>query len=152
MLTYTLTTFLPPDISVSGDYTVIREENAFSILPNCPEETESELTTFCENFIRAYIGYTSGAVEGPGQVQSYMVPGGSLYQRMTASMDGMSWIHDVTSTMSGLQIAGYEYYGSAAIVDAEYVLTSGRNATDNHMRVILTQTAAGWRVANIELL
>lgn len=131
----------------------VEQGDGFSVVkPRCDAETEAELTAFCEDFVRAYIGFTSHAVEGPGIVQQYLVPGGSMYERMTASMDGMSWVHGVTASMSELSIVDYEYYGCAAILEASYVLTSGGNDTDNRMRVILTETDSGWRVANIELI
>jgi hypothetical protein len=127
------------------------EKNRFTVTLRGPAELSKELSGYAEDFVRAYVAYTSHAVEGPGAVQQFLVPGGSMYERMTASMDGMSWVHGVTSTMSELSIVGYEYYGCAAIVTASYVLTSGGDVTDNCMRIILTQTDSGWRVANIEL-
>lgn len=140
-----------PEVDAAGTFDVKQGDGYAVIMPRCDEETEAELTKLCEDFVRAYIAYTSNAVDGPGIVQQYLVPGGSMYERMTASMDGMSWVHGVTSTMSDLQIVGFEYYGSAAIAEANYVLTSNGTATDNDMKIILTETENGWRVANIEL-
>ena len=154
---YSFTAVALPEVrvvSASDDYWMSRDEAAdvFTVTLQCDSELSAELTAYAEAFVRAYIAYTSNAVDGPGVVQQYLVPGSSMYERMTASMDGMSWVHGVTSTMSELQIVGYEYYGSAAVLEANYVLTSNGVATDNDMKIILTLTDSGWRVANIELL
>lgn len=151
-LMYQMLLLTEPEVDAAGTFDVEQGDGYAVITPRCDEETEAELTKLCEDFVRAYIAYTSNAVEGPGIVQQYLVPGGSMYERMTASMDGMSWVHGVTASMSDLQIVGFEYYGCAAVLEANYVLTSNGTATDNDMKIVLTLTDNGWRVANIELL
>lgn len=153
---YRFTAAAEPEVrlkTASEEYWMSRDEatDVFTVTLRGDSELSAELTDYAEHFVRAYIAYTSNAVDGPGIVQQYLVPGGSMYERMTASMDGMSWVHGVTSTMSDLQIVGFEYYGSAAVLEANYVLTSNGTDTDNDMKIILTQTENGWRVANIEL-
>ena len=53
--------------------------------------------------------------------------------------------------MSGLTLENFRYFGSAVLCDARYTLTSGTGATENEMCILLTETASGWRVANMKL-
>ena len=155
---YSFTAFSVPDVKLlsdSGEYWLSWDESdpgVFTVTQQCSVELSEQLHGYAQDFVRAYVAYTSHAVEGPGQVQSYMVPGGSLYERMTASMDGMSWVHGVTATMSELVADKLHYYGCAATLEARYVLRdSSGGQTDKIMKIILTQTDNGWKVANIEL-
>ena len=99
--------------------------------------------------MQTYLAFTSNASGNPGAVQAYMISGSPLSQRITASLDGMSWVHGVTATVEDLSVSNFRYYGSAAICDARYTLISGGNATENNMHVVLTETDSGWRVADI---
>lgn len=155
---YSFTAVSLPEVRLASDseeYWMSWDETnpgVFSVTQQSGTELSGELHTYVQDFVRAYVAYTSHATGGPGQVQSYMVPGGSLYERMTASMDGMSWVHGVTSTMSELTADDLHYYGCAATLTARYVLTGADGErTDNEMKVILTLTDSGWKVANIEL-
>ena len=143
---------LPDD---SGDYWLSEDESVpgvFTVTQMCPDtELSEQLHKYAEDFVRAYIAYTSNAASGPGAVTGYMVYNGALYQRMLAAMDGLSWVHGVTGYMSDLSVGALQYYGCAATLEARYTLTTAGVETDNSMKIILTLTDRGWRVAEIEL-
>ena len=67
-------------------------------------------------------------------------------------MEGLSWIQAVTGRITEMSVDGLRYYGRAATLEAHYLLTTyGRIHTDNNMKIVLTQTELGWRVAEIQL-
>lgn len=152
---YAFSAFSPVEITLpdGGDgYRLTRKENAFTVTHLCSSELSDQLCKYAEDFVRAYIDFTSGAVEEPNVVTGYMVLGGTLFQRMYAAQAGLSWIGAVTGSISELSVDNLQYYGSAATLEAHYVLiTYGRIKTDNNMKIILTETGQGWRVAEIEL-
>lgn len=67
-------------------------------LDNCTAEEKTELKTLGEGFITSYIHFTSRTGGSLSQnldvLRKYMIPGGSLEQRMEDSIDGFSWITD----------------------------------------------------------
>ena len=152
-VTYSVgTLFTEPEVSVvsNGSRCTIENENgAVSVVNQCPAGLETQLTEYSKNFVQTYLAFTSNASGNSGAVQAYMIPGSPLSQRITASLDGMSWVHGVTATVEDLSVSNFRYYGSAAICDARYTLISGGNATENNMHVVLTETDSGWRVADI---
>lgn len=154
-LTYQIGPFFgEPDVSIEengGAFTIQQDGTSFSITQDCPEALANELTDYARQFVTAYIAFTSNAVDGPGVVQSYMIPGSSLYQRMAAAVDGMSWVHGVTAAMSGLTVDNFQYFGTAVLCDAQYGLTQNGSTSDNQMHIVLTQTENGWRVAEISM-
>lgn len=155
---YSFTAFSVPRADLpddSGDYWLSEDEsvpNVFTVTQMCPDtELSEQLHKYAEDFVRAYISYTSNAASGPGTVTGYMVYNGALYQRMLAAMDGLSWVHGVTGYISDLSVGSLQYYGCAATLEASYKLTTAGTQTDNNMKIVLTQTDRGWRVAEIEL-
>lgn len=157
MTTYTLTgLYAPVDITardeMGNSYLVeTGEDGVTSVSIRFPVDLQAELEDYAAAFVRAYIGYTSNATGGPGAVQAYMIPGSTLYDRMTAAMVGMVWVHGVTSTMSDLTLDNFRYYGRAALCEAHYTLTTDTGDSDNDMRILLLETPSGWRVANMKL-
>ncbi|MDY4105836.1 MAG: hypothetical protein SOY37_09680 [Oscillospiraceae bacterium] len=157
ILTYTVEDLYMPGTVTATDpsgctcLTETAEDGSVSVALEMPVDLKDELAAYAEGFVTAYIGYTSNATGGPGAVQSYMIPGSLLYQRMTAAMVGMVWVHGVTSTMSDLTVDHFRYYDNAVLCEAQYQLTTESGTSDNHMRILLTNTDAGWRVADMNL-
>lgn len=150
---YTFSAISPVQISLSsgeGKYLLSQDENSFSVTQICPPELSDQLHKYTEDFVRAYIAFTSNST-GPAAVTGYMIRGGTLYQRMYAAMDGLSWVRGVTGRISELSTDSLQYYGCAATLQAHYVLTADGRDTDNNMKIVLTQTDLGWRVAEAEL-
>lgn len=152
---YAFSSFSPVEISLPDggeQYLLSREGNSFTVTQRCPAELSDQLYKYAEDFVRAYIDFTSGTVEEPDVVTGYMVTGGTLFQRMYAAMEGLSWIQAVTGRISELSVDGLRYYGCAATLEAHYLITTyGRIKTDNNMKIVLTETQQGWRVAEIQL-
>ena len=145
--------FAPVEVSLpdGGEgHRLSQEENAFTVTPVCPPELSDQLYRYAEDFVRAYIAFT-GNFTGPEAVTAYMVPGSILYQRMYGALAGLSWVSGVTGYLSELRVDSLRYYGGAATLEAHYLLTLDRMDTDNNMKIVLTQTEQGWRVAEIEL-
>jgi len=155
VLTYRVEPFFgEPVVDILNDgitFCIEQDESTFSITQECPEALAEQLTDYAQDFVQAYIAFTSNAVTGSGAVQSYMIPGSELYQRMYAAMDGLSWVHGVTSTMSDLTVDNLQYFGNVALCDAQYVLTQNGTPTDNQMHIVLADTDSGWRVAEIAM-
>lgn len=150
---YSFSAFSPVEVTLPGgeEHLLTREGNAFTVTQLCPPELSDQLCQYAQGFVNAYIAFSSNA-EGPEAVLDYVVPGGTLSQRIYAAMEGLSWIQAVTGRISELTVDHLRYYGSAATLEAHYHLTAyGRINTDNNMKIVLTQTQLGWRVAEIEL-
>lgn len=151
---YVLSTFSPVKITLPDggeNQQLSREENTFTVTPVCPPELSDQLYQYAEDFVRAYIAFTSNSA-GPDIVIGYTVPGGPLYQRVYAALAGLSWVDGITGYLSELSLDGLRYYGSAATLEAHYGLTLGTMMNNqNNMKIILTQTQLGWRVAEVEL-
>ena len=152
---YAFSAFSPVRISLSSgedEYILSQEGNSFAVTQICPSELSDRLYQYAGEFVSAYIAFTSNSAAGPAAVTGYMVRDSKLYQRMYGAMDGLSWVKGITGRISELTTDSLQYYGSAATLEAHYVLTTaGGVSTDNNMKVILTQTDSGWRVAEIEL-
>lgn len=156
---YTFTAFSEPRVSLlsdGDDYWMHEDEsvpNVYTVIQNCPLELSGELHQWAEGFVTAYIKYTSKAGGTSAAAAAYTVPNSDLYDRMFASIEGLSWVSGVTSTMSDLTVDSLEYYGCAATVVAHYKLdTRGNKLSDNNMKLILVPTNSGWRVAEIDMV
>ena len=152
---YRFSAFSAPQVGSASDEFWISEDeaapNVFTVTQMCSTELSEQLHGLAENFVRAYIAFTSKAVGGTGTVNAYTVPNSNLYQRVIASVEGLSWVSGVTSTMSDLTVDSLQYYGCAATLEAHYTLDTRGTKTDNNMRLILAPTANGWKVAEIDL-
>lgn len=157
-LRYGVTRFTVPTVDAGPDYDVtLTDDNVFLVTPRYPEELETELSDYAADFVTAYIAFTSNAT-GPGLASTYVLPGGKLYQRINGAGDAMRWVHGITYTMSDLTVDSFQYYGTAATLEAHYILTPygggetvGNKENHSNMHIVLTQTSNGWRVADIEL-
>lgn len=155
-VTYSIDLFTQPEITATdamgSTYLLEMDDTgAVSLMMAFPEDLERQLKSYADSFVRAYIAFTSNAAEGPEEVQSYMIPGSSLYRRMNAAMDGLGWVQGVTSTMKDLTLDHFWYYGTVVLCDAHYGLSAGTGDTENNMRIVLTETDYGWRVATIKM-
>lgn len=153
---YAFSAFSPVEISLSergSDYLLSREENAFTITEICPPELSEQLYQLSEDFVRAYIAFAGNSSDSADSntVTGYLVRGGTLYQRIYAALDGLSWVEGETGHISELRMDGLRYYGCAAVLEAHYVLSLDGVDTDNNMEIVLTRTESGWKVAGIEL-
>lgn len=147
-------------VSDSEEYWMSSDETnptVFTVTQQGSTELSEQLHTYAADFVTAYISFTSNAT-GPGQASTYVLPGGTLYQRINGAGDAMRWVHGITYTMSDLTVDGFQYYGTAATLEAHYILTPygnaipiGNDETHSNMHIVLTQTPSGWRVADIEL-
>lgn len=156
---YTFTAFAEPKVALlsdGGDYWIHEDEsvpNTYTVIQQCSVELSEELHQWAEGFVTAYIKYTSKNGGDPYSAASYTVPHSDLYDRMFASIEGLSWVSGVTSAMSDLTVDSLEYYGCAATVVAHYKLdTRGNKLSDNNMKIILVPTNSGWRVAEIDMV
>lgn len=161
--TYTFTAYAQPEVRLASDsdeYWMSSDEanpTVFTVTQRSGTELSEQLHTFAKDFVTAYINFTSNAT-GPGLASTYVLPGGTLYQRINGAGDAMIWVHGITYTMSDLTVDGFQYYGTAATLEAHYILTPyhntitiGNDETHSNMHIVLTQTDSGWRVADIEL-
>lgn len=155
---YTFTSFSEPEaalLSDAGDYLMSADEsapNTYTVAQVCPDELSEELIQWSDGFVNAYIGFTSHLYGSPARVTVYTVPNSTLSKRMFASIEGLSWVQGVTSSMSDLVIDSLEYYGCVATVVAHYTLDTRGKISDNNMKIILVPTNSGWRVAEIDMV
>lgn len=162
-VTYRFTAVSLPEVRLDSDseeYWMSWDETnptVFTVTQQCGVELSEQLHTYAKDFVTAYINFTSNAT-GPGLASTYVLPGGTLYQRINGAGEAMRWVHGITYTMSDLTVDGLQYYGTAATVEAHYILTPynntivvGNDETHSNMHIVLTQTDSGWRVADIEL-
>lgn len=150
---YTFSAISPVQVSLSSggdEYRLSQDESSFTVTQVCPPDLSDQLYKYSEDFVRAYIAFTSNST-GPAAVTGYMIRNSALYQRMYAAIDGLSWVKGVTGHISDLSTDSIHYYGCAATLEAHYVLTANGSNTDNNMKIVLTQTDLGWRVAEAQL-
>jgi hypothetical protein len=133
--------------SFPADFTVERDGYSFTAVQSCPADLEAELTQYTADFVSAYIAFTSHATGSSGSVQKYMIPGSSLYQRMSGALDGLSWVKLVTGTLDELTIDNFAYYGDIVTCDASYTIITPVETLQTAMHIILANTDDGWRVA-----
>lgn len=139
---------LPAD---SGRYRVESDQGHISVLEQCPADLERQLTDYARQFLSAYLAFTSHAADDPSGVKAYLIPNSPLSRRMDAAMDGLSWVHGITATAGEITLENFRYFGDAALCDAHYTLYAASGDTDNRMHIVLTETADGWRVAEIAM-
>lgn len=153
---YSFSSFSDPNVSLlseSEEYLISEDEsgqNTFTVTQTCTDELSAELYKYSEAFVRAYISYASYG-GGTQNLLNYTIRNSALYKRILSTTDRLSWVRGASSSMSDLTVDSLQYYGCAATLEAHYTLTSRGMATDNNMKIILTQTDSGWRVAEIEL-
>lgn len=150
---YTFSAISPVRVGLSSgedEYMLSQDENSFTVTQICPSELSEQLYKYSEGFVRAYIGFTSKSA-GLGAVTGYLIPNSTLYQRMYAALEGLTWVKNVTGRISELSCDSLQYYGCAATIEAHYVLITETGDVNSNMKIVLTQTSAGWRVVEAEL-
>lgn len=150
---YSFSAISPVRVGLSSgedEYLLSQEDNSFTVTQICPPELSEQLYSYADGFVRGYIAFTSKSA-GVGAVTGYLIPNSTLYQRMYAALEGLTWVKKVTGRISELSCDSLQYYGGAATVEAHYVLVTEAGDVDNNMKIVLTQTGAGWRVVEAEL-
>lgn len=142
-------------VNDSGDLTFTLSEvdaQQYKVDAEIRPETCVELEKLAENFVQDYIAYTSNA-GAAYTVQQYLISGTSMYNRITGSVDGMSWVLGVTAQISNLRVDHFTPYGEGVLCEAHYKLTDLDNKTvPANMRILLVQNEGAWKVYNIEMI
>lgn len=133
-------------------WTVVSAEKAdtWYVLPIADETTQETLDTFANEFVDAYLMFTSNS-GSYYNVQRYVAPGSDLQIRLYKSLDGMSWVHYTTGKLLDIEVSNGQYYGNVYTYDAAYDLKLKSGDWSGNMHVTAVQAAYGWRVVDVEL-
>jgi len=144
--------FAAVSVTAADGFTILEQDsNTYYVIPVCDDKTHETLLTFTEDFVGAYIDFTSNAMP-VWNLQRYVHLRSEFYQRIYKSLDGMSWVSGVTGKLAKLELHDLVYYGNVATCEADYFLDMKK--TDDYegsMHIVMARTSSNWRVVNIEM-
>ena len=132
----------------------ISEEDALNVdavLNNCTEEEITALDTIAAKFLKSYVAFTTNAgkkiTQNYNDLLNYLVPNGSLAERMDNARSGLKWVPD-----RGASIVSSEINGHIAMQDGRYlydisyiVICKDSTVIQESVRIIFAQTEDGLR-------
>ncbi|MDY4105838.1 MAG: hypothetical protein SOY37_09690 [Oscillospiraceae bacterium] len=133
--------------------TAVTEESGRVLLyPPVPEGLEEELLDRADRFLRDYLDYANKISGGPGTAASQVVPGSELAYRLYAAVDGLVWVRPGWSTVSDIRVDSFRYFGAFALCQGHYTveIQDDDEILHNDMKLLLTETDAGWRIGDLE--
>ncbi len=155
--TYTVGPFLGPCTLTTRDekgaqVTLTEETDLQQFLNNCSPDEEARLKALIDGFILHYMKFTTCAdddIYGNYQrLVPYMVPNGTLAQRMRDAFDGLYWVSDRHATLDDVTVGHYVSIGNGRyLCDVSYTFTGrtiqGVVQTTSHVKLILLATDDG---------
>lgn len=123
-------------------------------LDNCTAEEKKDLQAIAQNFTDAYIHFTSrtggSLYDNLNVLRKYMVPDGTLEQRMEDSIAGLSWITDRHVKIQSLTVNRYISIGNGRYicdVTCVYDTTNihGNAHEELNLKIIFLETKNGLR-------
>ena len=141
-----LTVLKPDGTQYTGDY------SEASFTDNCTDEQKAAVQSFVEQFLTAYIKYTSNvdknAANNFNVLAQYIVPGSMLYERLYGAMTGLTWANSFGDTLSGIEYSsimdvGSGYYVCVLEYDVDTYGGRGLVTTHNNIKLLLTQSDSG---------
>lgn len=130
-------------------------------LKNCTEAEEQALHTITEQFLTAYMRFsTRKNNDTPGnynELCKYMVKNGELADRMKKAFDGLTWVSDRKATFNGYEIAFVTRMDeSHFLVDVTYTVTTntiaGAETESSRVQLIMQSTSEGLKAEIMRIL
>lgn len=125
------------------------------ILDNCTGEEKTALDAVCQDFITAYIHFTSQTggktYQNLSQACKFVVSGGKLEQRLKDTVSGLSWVTDRHASIDSITVERYTSIGDGKYLCCVNYVVDTRDHTgdirlENTEQLILCQTDKGLRV------
>lgn len=126
-----------------------------AFLNNCTADEETALDAISQDFISAYIHFTSQTggktYQNLKQACKFVIPGGSLEQRLKDTVSGLSWITDRHVSIESIFVERYTNIGNGKYLCLVTYVIDTRDHTgsirlENTEQLILCQTENGLRV------
>lgn len=124
-------------------------------LHNCTEEELSRLDAIVDDFVGAYVDFSTrrggDSYANYSKLKQYMVPDGDLAQRMYEAIAGLSWVSDRNAEITAQQVTHYVNLGSGRyLCDVTYDVKTrnyeGSLQVTNHAKLIILETDDGLKV------
>jgi len=128
-----------------------------TLLPQCPEQTLTQVTTAVEDFVRDYVYFSSEAnddTEGNyRRVLQHIVPDTDLYRRMGKALDGLNWVSDKYAKVVSIQMNRCVPMESGRyLCDVTYLVDTRVNETvrsESHVQIIILETDDGLKAESM---
>lgn len=125
-----------------------------TILDNCTTDEKAALDTISQDFITAYVHFTSQTggktYQNLRQVCKFVVTGGTLEQRLKDTVSGLSWVTDRHASIEAITVERYTSLGNGKYLClVTYVVNTqdhtGAVQLENSEQLIFCQTEDGLR-------
>jgi len=125
--------------------------NEALVLDNCTEEEIAALDTIANQFLTHYVAFTtntgSNITGNYNRLLNYLVPGGSLAERMDNARSGLKWVRDRGATISSKEtncrIAALD---GRYLYDVSYIVVcKDSSVIQERVRIIFLETENGLR-------
>lgn len=139
-----------------GNVAVIdSEQDDSQFIKPCSDTEKERLGSFCENFLKHYVGYTSGAYKkeveyGYGHLRPYIKGGSDIDTRMIAAQDGIYYAHSPATMTSAWMTNAIRLTDGVYICDVGYAANSqtprGYEEVTVEMKLIIENNNGDLRV------
>ncbi len=129
-------------------------EDEVTLLSGCTETERGEIKDFMDDFITAYVNYTSNKDKARqanyAALYPYLVPGSSLQERMLDALDGLRWVTDRYPHINSINVLQQiPFLDGRILCNVEYTVRSvndvGQYVTQTYsVQVILTEAGTGY--------
>ena len=163
MVTYTADHFLGnlsmEALDASGNAVSITEDmDMNSLLPGCDQSIYERITGFSKDFLYHYVVFTSSSSGSISynyvQVTKYLIPNGDLAKRLATAIDGLQYAQSWGDTIKEITVNRVvDLGGCRYMCDVTYIVETYAKAgllrTENNVKLILTESEYGLRIANM---
>lgn len=127
-------------------------------LNNCTQAQAAALEEITRDFVDSYVAFTSCANDDrTGNYQrliAYMVPGGTLAQRMYDALGGLKWVSDRNARILSVDInRQVRFLDGRYLCDVTYVVSAREQAgmaeTTQNLRILFVDTEDGLRAESM---
>lgn len=129
-----------------------------ALLDNCTEAERQELEAIVKGFLEKYVKFSGSASRAVSinfkELKAYLVPDGTLSQRLWSAADGLKWAQSNGDTIASITLHHFVRLEEGRyLCDATYLVdTIGRKGTvqtTNNIKLIIVQTEVGLRVESM---
>ncbi|MCD7859244.1 MAG: hypothetical protein LUH51_03610 [Firmicutes bacterium] len=150
ILTYQVGPYLGGElVAVLNEQGQAVEADVDAYLDNCDAETQEALYAAAEDFVKAYVAYTTNTGGSPSAnlaaLRRYMVSGGDLEDRMEGALDGLSWVPNRYASVRTLAVSQYTALGDGRyMVDVSYSVQGSSLDEDCRVKLMLVQSGESY--------
>ena len=131
-----------------AEYVIDTSRDDSQFIKSCNEQELMYLNDFCARFTELYLKFSSGIMGanssgGYSSLTGYIVPGGDLYNRLKAALDGLTWAHTNAYRLDSYQLVGAidlggGYYVCDVVAETTAVTQANGEMHDvNNLKIIV---------------